>query len=69
MTPHGNVGPVTWRNLIWHYDYPSFSAAKNLCDYSVGNGKANWGTGAAIGQLEAAAMAFAAQQPGSRRGR
>ena len=26
-----------------------------LCDYSVGNGKANWGTGAAIGQIEAAA--------------
>jgi peptidoglycan hydrolase-like protein with peptidoglycan-binding domain len=60
MTPHGTVGLVTWRNLVWHYDYPSFSAAKNLCDYSVGNGKANWGTGAAIGQLEAAAVAFAA---------
>jgi peptidoglycan hydrolase-like protein with peptidoglycan-binding domain len=64
MTPHGNVGPVTWRNLIWHYDYPSFSAARNLCDYSVGNGKANWGTGAAIGQLEAAATAFAAKRHG-----
>jgi peptidoglycan hydrolase-like protein with peptidoglycan-binding domain len=64
MTPHGSVGPVTWRNLIWHFDYPSFSAAKNLCDYSVGNGKANWGTGAAIGQLEAAAVAFAAKGHG-----
>ena len=20
MTPHGNVGAVTWRKLIWHYD-------------------------------------------------
>jgi peptidoglycan hydrolase-like protein with peptidoglycan-binding domain len=56
MTPHGNVGPVTWRKLLWHYDYPSFRSA--LCDYSVGNGKANWGTGAAIGQIEAAAAAF-----------
>ncbi|MFL5642072.1 MAG: penicillin-insensitive murein endopeptidase [Chloroflexota bacterium] len=64
MTPHGTTGAVTWRNLIWHYDYPSFSAAKNLCDYSVGNGKANWGTGAAIGQLEAASKAFAAKGHG-----
>jgi peptidoglycan hydrolase-like protein with peptidoglycan-binding domain len=64
MTPHGNVGPVTWRKLIWHYDYPSFSAAANLCDYSVGNGRANWGTGAAIGQLEAASKAFAATHQG-----
>jgi peptidoglycan hydrolase-like protein with peptidoglycan-binding domain len=64
MTPHGGVGPVTWKKLIWHYDYPSFSAAANLCDYSVGNGKANWGTGAAIGQLEAASKAFAATHQG-----
>lgn len=58
MTPHGLVGPVTWRNLLWHYDYPAFDTT-SLCDYSVGNGRANWGTGAAIGQLEAAARAFA----------
>jgi len=58
MTPHGLVGPVTWRNLLWHYDYPAFNST-SLCDYSVGNGRANWGTGAAIGQLEAAAAAFA----------
>jgi hypothetical protein len=56
MTQHGNVGPVTWRRLLWHYDYPSFRTA--LCDYGVGNGPANWGTGAAIGQVEAAAAAF-----------
>ena len=43
MTPHGNVGAVT---------------------YSVGNGKANWATGAAIGQLEAASKAFAATHHG-----
>ena len=50
MNPTGNIGPVTWRNLVWHYDYPAFSSAKNLCDYSVGNGLANWATGAAIGR-------------------
>ena len=27
-----------------------------LCDYQVGNGLADWGTGAAIGQIEAAAV-------------
>ena len=64
VTPNGNMGPATWRNLVWHYDYPAFSAAKNLCDYSAGNGKANWATGAAIGQLEAAATAFAARTHG-----
>ena len=58
MTGHGVVGPVTWRTLLWHYDYPAFDTT-SLCDYSVGNGRANWGTGAAIGQLEAAAAAFA----------
>jgi peptidoglycan hydrolase-like protein with peptidoglycan-binding domain len=53
----GIVGPTTWRNLIWHYDYPSFA---NMCDKDPdGNGTANWGTGAAIGQLERAAAVFA----------
>jgi peptidoglycan hydrolase-like protein with peptidoglycan-binding domain len=55
----GTVGGQTWRFLAWHYDYPSFNA-RTLCDYSVGNGLANWGTGAAIGQLEAAAALFRA---------
>ena len=63
MTPHGNMGPVTWRKLLWHYDYPSFTA-KTLCDYGVGNGLANWGTGSAIGQLEAAAALFASRGHG-----
>lgn len=52
----GIVGPTTWRNLIWHYDYPSLSG---MCDKDPdGNGTANWGTGAAIGQLEAAVSNF-----------
>ena len=54
----GVVGSGTWRWLIWHYELPVFNA-RTLCDYSVGNGPANWGTGAAIGQLKAAAAAFA----------
>ncbi len=59
MTATGNVGAATWRKLLWHFDYPAFNAT-SLCDYSVGNGRANWGTGAAIAQVEAAARAFAA---------
>jgi peptidoglycan hydrolase-like protein with peptidoglycan-binding domain len=58
----GIVGPVTWRNLIWHYDYPSFGS---MCDKDPdGNGTANWGTAAAIGQLEAATAAFAGTDQG-----
>ena len=53
----GVVGSTTWRNLIWHYAYPSFA---NICDQDPdGNGLANWGTGASVGQLEAAAASFA----------
>jgi peptidoglycan hydrolase-like protein with peptidoglycan-binding domain len=55
----GIVGPVTWRNLAWHYDYPDFSA--NLCDQDPdGNGTAaNWAAAAPVAQLEAAARSFA----------
>jgi peptidoglycan hydrolase-like protein with peptidoglycan-binding domain len=57
ITVDGVVGSVTWRNILWHYDYPNFSAG--ICDQDPdGNGTANWGTGAAIGQLEAAARSF-----------
>ena len=45
----------TWRRLLWHYELPEWTTATGLCDYSVGNGAANWGTGNAIGQLETAA--------------
>jgi peptidoglycan hydrolase-like protein with peptidoglycan-binding domain len=52
----GVVGPTTWRNLIWHYAYPSFAG---MCDKDPdGNGAANWGTGSTIGQLEAAVTRF-----------
>ncbi len=49
----GRADATMWRFLIAHFDLPRFSSAA-LCDYSVGNGAANWGTGAAIGQIEAA---------------
>jgi peptidoglycan hydrolase-like protein with peptidoglycan-binding domain len=54
----GVVGPVTWRNLAWHYDYPDFSAG--ICDQDPdGNGTAaNWASAAAWGQLEAAVRSF-----------
>lgn len=56
----GVVGPTTWRNLTWHYEYADF-AAGTLCDQDPDdNGTADWATGAAIGQLEAAARTFAA---------
>jgi peptidoglycan hydrolase-like protein with peptidoglycan-binding domain len=55
----GTVGLQTWRWLLWHYDRPAFDST-SLCDYSVGNGLANWGTGAAVAQIEAAAKVVAA---------
>lgn len=57
ISADGVVGPTTWQNLIWHYAYPSLA---DMCDQDPdGNGAAaNWGTGASIGQLEAAADSF-----------
>ena len=49
----GAVDLATWRTLVWHYELPRFSS-KALCDYSVGNGPANWGTAEVIAGLEAA---------------
>jgi peptidoglycan hydrolase-like protein with peptidoglycan-binding domain len=54
------VDYFTWRHLVAHFDLPRFSTAA-LCDYSTGNGLANWGTGATIGQLEAAGARIVAQ--------
>jgi peptidoglycan hydrolase-like protein with peptidoglycan-binding domain len=60
----GIVGPITWRNLAWHYDYPDFTA--NLCDQDPdGNGTAaNWATAAAVAELEQGARAFASTGQG-----
>jgi peptidoglycan hydrolase-like protein with peptidoglycan-binding domain len=54
----GIVGPTTWRNLIWHYQYALPDS--NLCDQDPdGNGLANWATSAAIAQLRAGVASFA----------
>jgi peptidoglycan hydrolase-like protein with peptidoglycan-binding domain len=58
----GTTDRYTWRALLAHLELPNFGA--RLCDYSVGNGKANWGTAAAIGQLEAAAAIVVAKGHG-----
>ena len=53
LTRNGIAGPLTWRYLIAHFERPVFGS--KVCDYQVGNGLADWGTAAAIGQIEAAA--------------
>ncbi|MEC4573387.1 penicillin-insensitive murein endopeptidase [Streptomyces virginiae] len=56
----GIVGQGTWTNLLWHYEYADYTAG-TLCNQSPdGNTSADWGTAAAVAQLEAAARAFAA---------
>ncbi|MEV1286519.1 penicillin-insensitive murein endopeptidase [Micromonospora sp. NPDC049679] len=61
ITADGVVGATTWKNLLWHYDYPDVGAG--MCDRDPdGNGAANWGTGAAVGQLEAAVRSFGTSQ-------
>jgi hypothetical protein len=50
----GVVDASTWRYLIGHFERPVFG--RFLCGYQVGNGPAHWATGAAIGQLRAAAI-------------
>lgn len=58
----GVVGPMTWRYLISAFERPVFGG--KVCDYQVGNGRADWGTAAAIGQIEAAAVTVVAQSHG-----
>jgi peptidoglycan hydrolase-like protein with peptidoglycan-binding domain len=53
LTRTGIAGPLTWRHLISAFERPAFG--RTVCDYQVGNGLADWGTAAAIGQIEAAA--------------
>jgi peptidoglycan hydrolase-like protein with peptidoglycan-binding domain len=54
----GVVDATTWRYLISHFQRPTFN--RFVCDYQVGNGLADWGTGAAIGQVRAAAVTVVA---------
>lgn len=57
LTVNGIVGTGTWRALAWHFELPRFSSSQ-LCDYSVGNGAANWGTAMAIATTELAGRAM-----------
>jgi peptidoglycan hydrolase-like protein with peptidoglycan-binding domain len=50
----GIVDPSTWRSLVGHFQRPAFG--RFVCDYQVGNGLADWGTGATIAQIRAAAV-------------
>jgi hypothetical protein len=50
------VDPATWRQLLGHFELPLFG--KWMCGYQAGNGPAHWGTGAAIGQVRAAAVSL-----------
>ncbi|WP_054046659.1 penicillin-insensitive murein endopeptidase [Alloactinosynnema sp. L-07] len=54
---NGVVGPITWRNLIWHYQQIDRPDVAQTCQFasSVNGHTAHWGTGAAVGQLTAAA--------------
>lgn len=58
----GIAGPLSWRYLVSAFERPVF--AGKVCDYQVGNGLADWGTAAAIGQIEAAAFDAVAQGHG-----
>jgi hypothetical protein len=59
LAPTGSVDGATWRALVWHFELPRFSPSA-LCDYSSGNGPANWGTAETISTLEAAGAAMVA---------
>jgi peptidoglycan hydrolase-like protein with peptidoglycan-binding domain len=58
----GIVGPLTWRYLIGAFERPTVG---KVCEYQVGNVSADWGTAAAIGQIEAAAVTVVAQGHGA----
>ena len=58
-TADGIVTAATWRALVGHHELPRFSAAQ-LCDYSVGNGPANWGMANAVDTLEAVGRSMVA---------
>ncbi|MEU2429176.1 penicillin-insensitive murein endopeptidase [Streptomyces sp. NPDC007861] len=60
----GVVGPVTWQNLLWHYENIDFGAGTMCAQSPDGNAGAHWATAGAVAQLEAAASAFASAGSG-----
>jgi peptidoglycan hydrolase-like protein with peptidoglycan-binding domain len=58
----GIAGPLTWRYLISAFERPTVG---KVCEYVVGNASADWGTAAAIGQIEAAAVTVVAEGHGA----
>lgn len=59
----GIVDRTTWRNLTWHFMRPDFSRV-SLCNYNGGHANGDWGTAAAIAQLQNAADLFKARTGG-----
>jgi peptidoglycan hydrolase-like protein with peptidoglycan-binding domain len=58
------VTAAFWRQLLWHFQVPTFTRS-GLCDYSVGNGTANWGTAMAISAVNGAARQMVASGRGN----
>lgn len=54
ITADGIVGPVTWTNLLWHFQVPEAGA---ICGYSPASER--WGTAATAYWLKEAAQSFA----------
>ncbi|MFE1328478.1 penicillin-insensitive murein endopeptidase [Streptomyces sp. NPDC058735] len=55
----GVVGPATWKNLLWHYENIDFGPGTMCAQSPDGNADAHWASAGVVGQLEAAAAAFA----------
>jgi peptidoglycan hydrolase-like protein with peptidoglycan-binding domain len=59
LSATGVMNAATWRALVGHHELPRFRSIQ-LCDYSVGNGPANWGMAEAIDTLEAVGRSMVA---------
>jgi len=62
LAPTGIAGPLTWRYLISAFERP---VVGKVCEYGPRVGVADWGTAAAIGQIEAAAVTVVAEGHGA----
>jgi peptidoglycan hydrolase-like protein with peptidoglycan-binding domain len=55
----GVVGPTTWKNLLWHYENINFGPGKDVREEPRRQRGRPPATAGAVGELEAAAAAFA----------